>query len=133
MILIPVFLMLFACWMLWGWVVGECKDIKWMRVCFAPIFVVTAVLIAAGAGAGIALMTVRPRVKQDVAELLTAIQQSIEAGHGNEVVAEIRRTDRSDDPDRDAFDLLKHLSVMRSNLEKTQQIAEETRARPELH
>jgi hypothetical protein len=132
MILIPVFLILFASWMLWGWVVGESKDIKWMRVWFAPIFVVTAVLIAAGAGAGIAVVMVRQRVTHDVAELLDTFQQAIEAGRAAEVAQEIRRTDRSDDPDRDAFDLLKHLSVMQSNLKQTQQVASESSGEPLL-
>lgn len=132
MILIPVFLILFASWMLWGWVVGESKDIKWMRVWFAPIFVVTTVLIAAGAGAGIALVMVRKQVTQDVAELLDTVQQAIEAGRADQVAQQIRLTDRSEDPDRDAFDLLKHLSVMRSNLKSNQHVASEKEAGPVL-
>lgn len=116
MILVPIFLILSACWMLWAWSVGESSDIKWMRVWFAPMFVVTALLIAAGAGAGIAVVLVRQRVTTDVAELLETIEDKINSGAAAEVAREIRLTDRSDDPDRDAFDLLKHLPVMQQHL-----------------
>ncbi|MEZ6127703.1 MAG: hypothetical protein R3C59_03415 [Planctomycetaceae bacterium] len=116
MILIPIFVVLFACWMLWAWTVGESKDIKWMRLWFAPIFVVTAMLISAGAGAGIAVVLVRQRISSDVSELLVTIEDKINSGAAADVAAEIRLTDHRGDPDRDAFDLLKHLPVMQQNL-----------------
>ena len=116
MILIPIFLVLFACWMLWGWTVGESKNIKWLRRWCAPIFVVTVMLISAGAGAFITKGIVRRNVREDVAQLLATIEHEIKMGRGNEVVSEIQATDRSEDPDRDAFDLLDHIVVMQKNL-----------------
>lgn len=125
MILIPIFLILFACWMLWGWMVGESKNIKWLRHWCAPIFVVTAMLISAGAGGFVATHLVRKDVRSDVAALLQTIELKLDAGQSREVISEIRATDRSDDPDRDTFDLLDHIAVMQNNLSpKTENVAE---------
>lgn len=125
MILIPLFLVLFACWMLWGWTVGESKDIKWLRRWCAPIFVVTVILISAGAGAVVTQVLVRQNVRHEVAELLEAIDRKISTGDAGEVVSEIRATDRHDDPDRDAFDLLDHLPVMHQNLSAPTEVVAE--------
>lgn len=116
MILIPIFLLLFASWMLWGWFVGESKDIPWLRHWCAPIFVGTAVLIAFGAGAGIGQGLTRAKVRQDVAQLLENIELRVRTGGADMVISEIQATDHTGDPDRDAFDLLDHLSVMNENL-----------------
>ena len=115
-ILLPIFFLLFACWVLLGWVVGETQHVKWLRRCCAPIFVVTAMLISAGAGVAVTRGLVRKAVRDDVARLLDSIEQRIRMGESAKVISEIRATDHSDDPDRDAFDLLNHLSVMQQNL-----------------
>jgi hypothetical protein len=123
MILIPIFLVLFAGWMLWGWTVGESKDIRWLRHWCAPIFVVTVMLISAGAGAVVTRAMLRNNVRSDVTALLESIEHKIATGQSHEVISEIRATDKSDDPDRDAFDLLDHIAVMQKNLSpKTQEI-----------
>lgn len=116
MILIPIFLVLFACWMLWGWMVGESKNIKWLRHWCAPIFVITVMIISAGAGAGLARHLTQAQVRTDVTALLQTIEHKLTAGQGRDVISEIRATDKSDDPDRDAFDLLDHIAVMQNNL-----------------
>ncbi len=126
MILIPIFLILFACWMLWGWTVGESKDIRWLRHWCAPIFVVTAMLISAGAGAVVTRGIVRNRVRDDVTQLLATIEQKILTGQSRKVVSEIQATDRSEDPDRDAFDLLDHITVMQENLSPSREEVAET-------
>lgn len=116
MIFVPLFILLFAAWMLWGWVVGETKNIKWLRRWCAPTFVVTVGLIAAGAGAGTSAVIVRKTLKSDFSNLLSVIEMRIRAGDAEEVAEQIRQTDRSGDPDADAFDLLKHVPVMTENL-----------------
>jgi len=123
-VFIPITLILFAGLMLWGWIEGESKNIRWLRHWCAPLFVMTAMLISAGAGAGAALAISRGAITADVAQLLQRIEEKISAGQSHEVVKEIRATDHTDDPDRDAFDLLKHLTVMNENLAaKTDQVA----------
>lgn len=116
MILIPIFLVLFAAWMLWGWTVGESKNIKWLRQWCAPTFVVTIVIIAAGGGAFVSRAIARRQVRNDVEQLLENIELRVRTGGAEKVLAEIKAADHSEDPDRDAFDLLDHLSVMNSNL-----------------
>lgn len=51
MILVAVFLTLFTAWMFWCWMVGESRDIRWMRNWCAGIFVVLAIVICLGSGA----------------------------------------------------------------------------------
>lgn len=116
MILIPIFLMLFSAWMLWGWSVGESKNIKWLRQWCAPAFVLTAVLIATGAGAAVSHILTRNKVRDDVAQLLENIELRIRTGGADRVVSEIRALDHSNDPDAEAFDLLNELSVVNENL-----------------
>lgn len=133
MIFVPLFFLLFAGWMLWGWVVGETKNIKWLRRWCAPTFVVTVALIAAGAGAGISAAVVRKTLKDDFSNLLQVIEQRIRTGDAEQVAAELRQTDHSGDPDADAFDLLRHVPVMTENLTpKSTQISRKT-SEPGFH
>ncbi len=132
-ILLPIFLLLFSAWMLWGWIVGESANIKWMRQICAPTFVCTLILISAGAGAVVSRSTTRNAVREEVATLLESIDRHVRAGNDEKVIQAIRETDRSDDPDRDAFDLLEHLPAMNEPLgapkeKQTTQIAKASEA-----
>ena len=51
LILTGVFFLLLTSWMLWWWLVGESRDISWMRNWFATFFVVMVALMCFGAGA----------------------------------------------------------------------------------
>ncbi len=133
MILIPIFLILFAAWMLWGWSVGESKNIKWLRQWCAPTFVVTAVIIAAGAGAFLSRAITRQQVRSDVLKLLENVELRVRTGGADKVLSEIQATDHSDDPDRDAFDILDHLSVMNENLSPTSTEIAENPDRLQMH
>lgn len=115
-VLPPIFLTLFAGWMLWGWTVGESKNIKWMRIWCAPTFVITAILLSFGTGAFVSRMLIRRQTRADVAEVLSFIQQNLEAGNAELVLSEIRATDQTGNPDAPDFDLLKHLDRMKVNL-----------------
>ncbi|APZ94273.1 hypothetical protein [Fuerstiella marisgermanici] len=133
MILVPIFLMLFAAWMLWGWSVGESKNIKWLRQWCAPTFVVTSVILAAGAGAFLSRAITRQQVRGEVVKLLENVELRVRTGGADKVISEIQATDHSDDPDRDAFDILDHLTVMNKNLAPTStEIAREP-AGPQMH
>jgi len=133
MILVPIFLMLFAAWMLWGWSVGESKNIKWLRQWCAPTFVVTSVILAAGAGAFLSRAITRQQVRGEVVKLLENVELRVRTGGADKVISEIQATDHSDDPDRDAFDILDHLTVMNKNLALTStEIAREP-AGPQMH
>lgn len=115
-ILPPIFLSLFAGWMLWGWTVGESKNIKWMRIWCAPPFVVTTMLLSLGAGAMVSRTLIRRQARADVAAVLSSIRQNLEAGNTELVLSEIRATDQTGNPDGPDFDLLQHLGKMTDNL-----------------
>ena len=131
-ILAPIFLILFCSWMLWGWVVGETKNIKWMRVWFAPAFVISAMLISAGAGAMATKIFLKRQIRHDVTEVLNAIENRVAEGDSKKVLSEIRATDYTGSPDASDFDLLKHLPTMVENLSpSTDKVA--ARKPAELH
>ncbi|HIE98977.1 MAG TPA: hypothetical protein EYG03_06195 [Planctomycetes bacterium] len=116
MILVPIFIVLFSSWMLWGWTVGESKNIKWLRRSCAPVFVVTVAIMSAGAGAYIARTVTRNAMREDITNLLTTIELRIRTGGTDKVIAELQALDHSDDPDADAFDALDDVAQMAENL-----------------
>jgi len=125
MILIPIFLALFASWMLWGWTVGESKNIKWLRCWCAPVFVVTVVIMSLGAGAYIGRAVTRNAVREDITHLLKTIELRIRTGGSEKVIAELQALDHSDDPDADALDALDDVAQMADNLSiKPQDVVE---------
>ncbi|MEZ6122676.1 MAG: hypothetical protein R3C49_05805 [Planctomycetaceae bacterium] len=116
MILIPIFLTLFAGWMLWGWVVGESKNIRWLRHWCAPIFVGTVVLMAVGAGALSTAVVINRQMTADVGRLLDTISEQIRDGHADEVVREIESVRALDDPDAEPVNLLTQLPTITQHL-----------------
>ncbi|MDG1896972.1 MAG: hypothetical protein P8J37_18855 [Fuerstiella sp.] len=125
MILTPIFLALFAGWMLWGWTVGESKNVKWLRRCCAPVFVITVMFMSAGAGAYITRTVIRNSVQDDITTLLKTIETNIRTGTADKVLAEIEAMDHSDDPDGDAYDVLDEVTQMTDNLSgKSEDVAE---------
>ncbi len=133
MILVPIFFMLFASWMLWGWTVGESKNIKWLRRWCAPVFVVTVVIMSAGAGAYIGRAVTRNAMRENIINLLATIELRIRTGGADKVIAELQTLDHSGDPDADAFDALDDVAQMADNLSiKPQDVAEGPR-RLEMH
>lgn len=127
-ILPPIFLSLFCAWMLWGWCVGESNNVKWMRQWCAPTFVITALLLAFGAGGILGRVLTRRAMRHEVAEIVDSIGKRLRNGDVQFVLQEIEATDMSDNPDASDFDLLRHLPVMRERLatpESDQQVAVE--------
>ncbi|MCP4174808.1 MAG: hypothetical protein GY758_29015 [Fuerstiella sp.] len=133
MILIPIFLALFAGWMLWGWTVGESRNVKWLRCCCAPVFVMTVMVISAGAGAKISRVIIRNSVREDIAKLLTAIEMQLQTGSADKVITEIRALNHSDDPDADAFDMLDDVAQMTANLSRESRAVAEGPRPLEMH
>ena len=116
MILIPLFLLLLSAWVLWGWVVGECRDIKWLRHWCAPVFVVLIVAFTAGASTVISRALVRREVRADVEELLDNIELRLRTGAGIQVVREIQAVESQRDPEEESYDVLDHLSHLNERL-----------------
>jgi hypothetical protein len=78
-ILSAVFFLLLTSWMLWWWLVGESRDIRWMRNWFAGFFVVAASLICFGAGAMIAHQYDETRYRKLVVEFSQLLEERLES------------------------------------------------------
>lgn len=112
MVLVPIFMTLFASWMLWGWCVGESRNLQWLRRWCAPPFVITVALISAGAGAVTTRVITRQTARQDVSALLTAIESRLHAGQPQVVLDQLKQLDRTEDPFADEFDVLQYITDM---------------------
>ena len=113
LLLVPIFICLFTSWMLWGWCVGESKNIKWLRQWCAPTFVVMSGLICLGIGAGAGGFVAKLMVQRDVHELLQNIEQRIDAGRAQDIAAEIRSANPHGNPDIGTFPILDLLPVLK--------------------
>ena len=65
--------------MLWWWLVGESRDIRWMRNWFAAFFVVAAALICFVAGAIIAHQYDESRYRRLVVEFSQLLEERLES------------------------------------------------------
>lgn len=77
-ILSAVFFLLLTSWVLWGWLVGESRDIRWMRNWFAAFFVVAAALTSFVAGAMIAHQFDEARYRKLVVEFSQLLEERLE-------------------------------------------------------
>ena len=121
----PIFLALFCAWMLWGWCVGESSNIKWMRLWCAPTFVVTALLLAFGAGAFLGRGLTRRAIRSEVTQIMDAIHHHLTEGDPQVVMDEVSAIDMSDNPDASDFDLIRYLPVLRERLQPAGDPAEQ--------
>lgn len=79
LILSAVFFLLLTSWMLWWWLVGESRDIRWMRNWFAGFFVVAAALICFVAGGLIAHQYDESRFRKLVVEFSQLLEERLES------------------------------------------------------
>jgi hypothetical protein len=90
MVLIPVLVLLFASWMLWGWIVADHRNIAWMRKWCAILFTVTAIFISAGAGIFTTLTFCRREQRIQIRELATDIEQKLSQGQVDAALKQVR-------------------------------------------
>lgn len=88
-ILLPVLLVLFSSWMLWGWVVGESRNLKWMRNWCATLFVISALIISSGGGAVVAWKMSESRHRAAAKRFAVAIETRLRKGETDEVLEEL--------------------------------------------
>ncbi len=85
LILTAVFFLLLTGWMLWWWLVGESRNILWMRHWFAAFFVVMAALTCFGAGAMIAHRYDEARYRKLIAEFSQLLEQRLKDNRDQDV------------------------------------------------
>lgn len=105
MLVAGAFLTLFSAWALWGWAVGESRNIKVLRKTCGPIFVLTATTIVAGGTILVTRSTVKNQAEQNVRELLTAIHERLQNGEADLVRQQLQAL-IAVDPDEDPKDLM---------------------------
>ncbi len=113
-ILFSVFFLLLTSWMLWWWLVGESRDIRWMRNWFATFFVVTAALTCFGAGAMLAHRYDEARYRNLAVEFSQLLEERLESNRIQDVRDALSHV--NDEPDewssfsRDRLDRMKEVT-----------------------
>ncbi len=121
MALIPVFLLLFAAWMLWGWLVSDVRDIRWMRKWCAIVFVVMAVLMSAGAGVGITMAVLKRQFRSDVRDFALLVKKQVDAGNSKMVSEELQQLiEPTDAFPGQSSDILQRLEASKQRLQTGQ-------------
>lgn len=115
MIVAGAFLTLLSAWALWGWAVGESKNIKALRKTCGPLFVLTATTIVAGGTILVTRATVKQQAEHNVRELLTGIHDRLQNGEADLVRQQLQALIIVD-PDEDPKDLMASLPAASSAL-----------------
>ena|GEM_PF-776293 len=79
LILSAVFFLLLTSWILWWWLVGESRDIRWMRNWCAAFFVLAAALICFVSGAMIAHQYDETRYRKLVVEFSRLLEERLKS------------------------------------------------------
>jgi hypothetical protein len=80
MILIPVFLLLLAGWILLAWSIAEDQNLKWLRILCARVFVVLVFVGGTGAGVIVTRMQLRQQQRADTNAFATAVRDQLQRG-----------------------------------------------------
>ncbi|MEP3482616.1 MAG: hypothetical protein ABJZ55_25460 [Fuerstiella sp.] len=102
------FLTLFSAWALWGWTVGESRNIKPLRKTCGPIFVVTATLLVAGGTIMGTRASMKRQSEANVRALLTGIHDRLQKGQADLVQKQLQAL-IDENPDEDPKDLMANL------------------------
>ncbi len=120
MILLAVFLTLLTAWMLWGWLVGESRDIRWMRNWCSGIFVVLAVMVCLGSAAWISHRITEAGHRDSLRRLTKLLHARINEGRTDDVKDALQHL--AEDPDEwstHSEDILTRLVDVTVALQKT--------------
>ena len=120
LILTAVFFLLLTGWMLWWWLVGESRNILWMRHWFAAFFVVMAALTCFGAGAMIAHRYDEARYRKLIAEFSQLLEERLKNNRDQDVRDALSHVnDRPDEWSSFSRDRLQRLEEVTEALRKS--------------
>ena len=120
MILFAVFLALFTAWMLWGWMVGESRDIRWMRNWCSGIFVILTILICLGGSAWISRRMSQASYRASLEQLTRLLNERFQEGRTSDVGdALAHMAEVPDELSARSPDILQRLADVTEALEKT--------------
>lgn len=119
-ILFAVFFLLFAAWMLLGWMIGESRDIRWMRNWCAGIFVITALVSCLAGGALLARRMTQTACRSSVQEFARLLHERAEQGRMEDVRDAIQHlAEQPDEWSSHSPDILRRVDELTMALEKT--------------
>ncbi len=120
MYLLAVFLLLFTAWMFLGWMIGESRDIRWMRNWCAGIFVVMAILMCLGGGAVFARRATQASCRASLEQFARLLEERAEEGRIQDVRDAISHlANRPDEWSSHSPDILTRINEVTQALEKT--------------
>ena len=120
MYLLAVFLLLFTAWMFLGWMIGESRDIRWMRNWCAGIFVVMVILICLGGGAVFARRSTQASCRASLEQFARLLEERAEEGRIQDVRDAISHlANRPDEWSSHSPDILSRINEVTQALEKT--------------
>ena len=120
MLLFAVFLILLTSWMLWGWMVGESRDIRWMRNWCAGIFVVLCTLICLTGGALISRQITQSACRANVEHLTRLLNERMKEGRTDDVQDAIQHiAEIPDESSTSSRDVLQRMAEVTNALQNT--------------
>ena len=136
LILSVVFFLLLTSWMLWWWLVGESRDIRWMRHWFATFFVITVAIMCFAAGAMIAHRYDEARYRDMIVEFSQLLEDRME----NDRIQDVRDAlnhvnDEPDEWSSFSHDKLNRMQEVTEALRKSsvRAVAESTSGERKIH
>jgi hypothetical protein len=120
MLLFAVFLILFTSWMLWGWMVGESRDIRWMRNWCAGIFVVLCTLICLAGGAAVSHQITKSACRSQVEQFTKLLNERMKEGRTDDVRDALQHiAEQPDERSTYSQDVVQRMSEVTEALQKT--------------
>jgi len=84
-LLLAFFFLLLASWTLWWWLIGEARDIRWMRNSCAAAFVIMTAVACFGAGAVLAHRFDEARYRKLTAEFSRLLEERLDSNRTQDV------------------------------------------------
>lgn len=120
MYLLAAILILITSWMLWGWMVGESRDIRWMRNWCSGIFVVLCILVCFGGGAWISCRVTQASYRSELQQFTRLLHERMKEGRSQDVQDAVQHiAEEPDEWSTFSNDPLQRLSDVTEALEKT--------------
>lgn len=119
-LLSAVFFVLLTSWLLWWWLVGESRDIRWMRNWSATTFVVMAAVACFAAGAMLTHRYDEARYRKLTAEFSQLLEERLAANRTEDVRDALSHVNNTPDEwSSFSADELQRLSEVTEALRKT--------------
>jgi hypothetical protein len=126
MILIPVFLLLLAGWILLAWSIAEDQNLKWLRILCARVFVVLVFVGGTGAGVVVTRMQLRNQHRVDTSAFATAVRDQLQRGETERLLENLNRiVEPPDEWSNESGDVLERLNAAIERMQATDSAADD--------